>query len=312
MDIQKKKELPLVTVGIPVYNDEKYVATAIEDILAQTYDNLEIIIADNCSTDGSESICRSYAAQDARVHYVRHERNTGPQDNFRYLLNQANGVYFMWAASDDRWDSEFVERLVYPLENDPQAAVTFCNYAEIDEQGTLLPGRYCFDFGSTSPLRRIIKFHITLSSRRDSFIYGLFRRSKAVKMKLINWWWINKIIPMGCAYPPLTYILAAGNFHFVATDKPLWFNRVHLNSKPRHSSAYNLRPFFSKAAFFLRKLNELIETERAVVSGSRSILLGILAFPILASRCLLDCLIEVSLGLRSVARRLKSLFKVQR
>lgn len=312
MDIQQKIELPLVTVGIPVYNDEKYVATAIKDILAQTYRNLEIIIADNCSTDGSEGVCRSYASQDARVRYVRHDRNIGPMDNFRYLLDQAQGVYFMWAASDDRWDSEFVERLVCSLESDPRAAVAFCNYSEIDEQGTLLPGRYCFDFGGTSALRRIIKFHITLSARRDSFIYGLFRRSKAVEMKLIKWWWINKIIPMSCAYPPLSYILAAGNFHFVATDRPLWFNRIHLDSKPRHSSEYSLRPFFSKAAFFLRKLNELIEIERAVISGSRSVSLGILVFPILASRCLLDCLIEVLRSLRGVARRLGSLFRVQR
>lgn len=144
-DINNNK--PLVTVGIPVYNDEKYVAAAIEDILAQTYHNLEIVIADNCSTDDSGRICQSYANKDKRVRYVRHGRNIGPHANFMYLLDHAQGSYFMWAASDDRWDSEFIERLVDSLESEPDAVVAFCPYSEIDEQGRLLSGEYRFDFG---------------------------------------------------------------------------------------------------------------------------------------------------------------------
>ncbi|KAG5180376.1 nucleotide-diphospho-sugar transferase, partial [Tribonema minus] len=125
----------LVTVGIPVYNDEKYVGAAIEDILAQTYRNLEIVISDNGSTDGSADICQRYAGKDARVRYVRQERNIGPHANFRYLLDHAQGVYFMWAASDDRWDPEFIARLAGSLESRPEATVAFCPYSEIDEQG---------------------------------------------------------------------------------------------------------------------------------------------------------------------------------
>lgn len=300
---------PLVTVGIPVYNDEKYVAAAIEDILGQTYSNLEIVISDNCSTDGSESICRTYAGKDTRVRYVRQQRNIGPHANFRYLLDHAEGTYFMWAASDDRWEPEFVERLVRSLESDPEAVVAFCPYSEIDEQGAQLPGEYRFDFSGSSPLRRITKFHLETSGRRDAFFYGLFRRSKAVKLKFIKWWWINKNIPMNIAYPPMSYILATGNYHLVPSDRPLWFNRVHLNSKPRHSADFASRLFFSYAAFHLLKINQLYETEKAVLKGSESIFTGLLVFPVLVARYLFDCVMETRRVLWGMSGKLKSLVR---
>lgn len=312
MEKLRINEAPLVTVGIPIYNDEKYVAAAIDDILAQTYRNLEIVISDNCSTDGSAAICRSYVGKDARVRYVRHERNMGPHANFKYLMDHAQGAYFMWAASDDRWDSEFVERLVRSLEREPEAAVAFCPYSEIDEQGELLPGDYRFDFGGASALRRVTKFHLESSGRRDAFFYGLFRRSKATNMKFVKWWWINKTIPMNNAYPPLSYILAVGNYHLVMSDRPLWFNRVHRNSKPRHSADLASRPLFAYAAFHLRKINQLYETEKAVLAGSGSMLTGVLVFPVLVIRLLYDCLMEARRVLVGTGRRLMSLIQQTR
>lgn len=297
---------PLVTVGIPVYNDEKYIVAAIEDILAQTYRNLEIVISDNCSTDGSGGICVGYVGKDARVRYVRQERNIGPHANFKYLMDHAQGVYFMWAASDDRWDPEFIERLVCSLESEPEAAVAFCPYSEIDEHGVLLPGAYSFDFGGTSALQRIAKFHIETSGRRDAFFYGLFRRSKVAKMNFTRWWWINKNIPMDNAFPTLSYALAVGNYHFLASARSLWFKRVHLNSAPRHSADLASRPLVSYAAFHLRKINQLYETEKAVVKGCESVLTGLLVFPVLVGRCLYDCLMEFQRVWLGAIRRLRA------
>lgn len=309
MEKLQKNEGPLVTVGIPVYNDEKYVTAAIDDILAQTYRNLEIVISDNCSTDSSEEICRGYVGKDARVRYVRQERNIGPHANFRYLMDNARGEYFMWAASDDRWDPEFIERLVRALESEPEAAVAFCPYSEIDEQGALLSSTYRFDFSGASVLRRIVKFNLEPSDRRDAFFYGLYRRSKITKMKFVKWWWVNRPIPMNHAYPSLSYVLAKGNYHLVASERSLWFNRVHLNSKPRHSADLASRPVFAYAAFHLRKINQLYETEKAVLKGSGSVLTGVLVFPVLAGRCLYDCLMEARRVLLGAGRRLKSLMQ---
>lgn len=303
---QLEKIRPLVTVGIAVYNDERYVAAAIEDILAQTYPNLEIIISDNCSSDGSQRICREYAGEDTRIRYVRQASNIGAHANFRYLLDNAGGKYFMWAASDDRWDAEFVTRLAHSLEECPEAAVAFCRYAEIDERGDVISDGFDFDFGGSSAVVRVSKFHLTRSSRRDAFFYGLFRRDKIVRAQLVEWWGINKPIAMTLAYPPMSHVLAAGDYRFVSSDRPLFWNRIHRESKPRHSAHFATRPISAFFAFHLRNLNRLYETEKSVVRGSGSVLVGIAVFPVLAARSLYDSVIEVQrvllVGFRRVAK----------
>jgi len=302
---QHKESTPLVTVGIPVYNDEKYVAIAIEDILRQTHQNLEIIISDNHSTDATEDICRSYAARDSRIRYIRQTVNSGPQSNCKFLLDQAKGEYFMWAASDDRWDPKFISTLVGELEKDPKSVVAFCPYIEIDEQGAILPKVFRFDFFGNSIVRRITKFHLEPSGRRDAFFYGLFRRNKVIRMPFVSWWWINKNMPVNCVFPTLSYVLATGNYYLAQTEQPLWYNRIHRNSAPRHSGDFATKPFQSLFAFHLRKINQIYETVRLVIKGSGSTPIGALLLPVVALRCLCDCFERYRKILTGLSRKLK-------
>ncbi len=99
---------PRVTIGIPTYNRANgYFRQALESALNQTYQNLEIIIADNCSTDNTESYVNSIL--DSRIKYYRHTKNISPNDNFNFCLNKATGVYFLLLHDDDVIDSDFVE-----------------------------------------------------------------------------------------------------------------------------------------------------------------------------------------------------------
>src|SRR5437868_11959393 len=109
---------PLVTIAVPVRNGEKYVARALDCVLAQTYENFELLISDNASTDGTYEICQRYTG-DARVQLWRNEQNIGANGNFDLTLERAAGKYFMWAAADDMWAPRFVEALVHELETDP-------------------------------------------------------------------------------------------------------------------------------------------------------------------------------------------------
>jgi glycosyltransferase involved in cell wall biosynthesis len=92
---------PLVTIGLPVYNGERYLARAIESVLTQTYTNIELIIADNHSTDRTPQIIESYAATDSRIKYYHHLENEGAAANFNFVLQQASGTYFKWLCADD-------------------------------------------------------------------------------------------------------------------------------------------------------------------------------------------------------------------
>lgn len=92
---------PLVSIGLPVFNGEQYLPEAIDAVLAQDFDDFELIISDNASTDGTEEICRRYAAQDARISYHRQEKNLGASRNYNYVFEVSSGAYFHWAAHDD-------------------------------------------------------------------------------------------------------------------------------------------------------------------------------------------------------------------
>lgn len=112
-----------LTIGLPVYNGARYLAEALESLLGQTYGDFELIISDNASTDDTSAICHRYAAIDARVRYVRQPRNVGCAANHRFLVEQCRTELFKWAASDDIYARDLVERCVALLDAHPEAVL---------------------------------------------------------------------------------------------------------------------------------------------------------------------------------------------
>ncbi len=110
---------PKVSVGVPVYNGEKYVRQALDSLLAQDFDDFEIVICDNASTDGTAEICQSYAAKDPRIRYFRNESNIGASPNYSRTFELARGQYFKWCAHDDRCHPNFLSRCVAVLDAAP-------------------------------------------------------------------------------------------------------------------------------------------------------------------------------------------------
>src|SRR3982751_485615 len=100
---------PKVSIGLPVYNGELHLALALDSILAQTYGDFEIVISDNGSTDGTESICRRYAAADPRIRYERNETNRGAAWNYNHVFELSRGEYFKWMAHDDLIEPNYLE-----------------------------------------------------------------------------------------------------------------------------------------------------------------------------------------------------------
>src|SRR5262245_49168770 len=92
---------PRVSIGMPVYNGERFLKDAIDSLLAQRFEDFELIILDNASTDRTEEICRTYADQDNRIRYVRNEENIGLARNFNRAFQLSSGEYFKWASADD-------------------------------------------------------------------------------------------------------------------------------------------------------------------------------------------------------------------
>src|SRR5207245_5286947 len=110
-------DTPRVSVGLPVYNGEKFLRKRLDSVLEQTFENFELIISDNASTDATLVICMEYSKKDKRIRYIRQEKNMGLTWNFNFVLQEAKGEYFVWAAVDDHWYPTFLEKNVKNLES---------------------------------------------------------------------------------------------------------------------------------------------------------------------------------------------------
>ena len=108
---------PKLTIGMPVYNGELFIKKAIESILAQTFTDFELIISDNSSTDSTQKICQDFLDKDNRIQIFTQKKNIGVHRNFNFLLFQAKGEYFAWAAVDDHLDNDFMEKNLKVLES---------------------------------------------------------------------------------------------------------------------------------------------------------------------------------------------------
>lgn len=131
-------KIPRVSIGMPVYNGEKYLAEAIEAILAQTYPNFELIISDNASIDNTETICRMYMEKDARILYHRSPRNLGAAENYNRLVHMARGEFFKWAAHDDICAPEFLERCLAVLDARSEVVLCYVKTTLIDADGEII------------------------------------------------------------------------------------------------------------------------------------------------------------------------------
>lgn len=176
-----KPPVPQVSIGMPVYNGEPFIREALDSLLAQTFTDFELIISDNASTDGTEAICREYAAKDARIRYVRQVENRGAMPNFQFVLDEALGEYFMWAAADDVWLPKFIETCVKLLKTDASAQMAMTGYKCVS--------RFSPVFNRTFPAvlslieitntedRVLLYAKQPFSTHKDNLVYSLWRRS---------------------------------------------------------------------------------------------------------------------------------------
>ena len=130
--IENQYSITGISIGFPVYNGELFLKKALDSLLNQTYSNFELIISDNNSTDSTQRICQEYAKNDKRIQYIRQEKNIGASSNFYFVLTKAKRKYFMWAAVDDHWDTNFIQKNLAVLQCNSNVV---CSISKIDTYG---------------------------------------------------------------------------------------------------------------------------------------------------------------------------------
>lgn len=176
---------PLVSIGLPVYNGENYVREALDSLLAQSYENFELIISDNASTDATGEICREYAARDPRIRYDRAAQNKGASWNFNRVLELSGGEFFMWAGHDDLWHPEYISKCVAALAADKDAVLCHSEGQPITTEGEAVGEPYIGIVNEGETMRE--RWRNTHENWEiHAAIYGVMRTETAKKVAPIE------------------------------------------------------------------------------------------------------------------------------
>lgn len=166
---------PPLSLGLPVYNGAHLLPDAFASILGQDFADFELIVSDNASTDGSDEVCRDWAARDGRIRYLRHDRNRGASFNHNVCVEEARAGLFKWCSDDDVLRPTFLSRCVQALADDPAAVVAYPRACDIDRDGNLLRERDDHITGVTAP-RPADRFRRVLRELRPCFpVFGVVR-----------------------------------------------------------------------------------------------------------------------------------------
>lgn len=173
--------VPRLSIGLPVYNGEEYLAESLDALLGQSFTGFELIITDNASTDGTEEIARKYVAADSRVRYERLARNIGAAGNHNYVFTLARGELFKWASHDDLYGRDLLLRCVEALDEHPDFVLAHSYTATIDSRGRVIePYEYRIPTDSPSAAAR---FRGLLFAPGGDDFYGVIRAAALRRVK---------------------------------------------------------------------------------------------------------------------------------
>jgi glycosyltransferase involved in cell wall biosynthesis len=175
---------PRISIAMPVYNGQNYIAEAVQSVLAQDFTDFELIITDNASTDSTAEIYRAFATRDTRIRYHRNDRNIGAAANFNLGYELSTGEYFKWCAHDDFISPNFLSECVRPLDSDRDIVIAYGRQQGVDEHGSLIPWHSSepADMTGAAAARR---FKMVFAVQGfDAAMFGLIRRSALAKTSL--------------------------------------------------------------------------------------------------------------------------------
>lgn len=209
---------PLISVALPVYNGENFIAEAMESVLAQTITDLELLVCDNASTDRTQEICQQYVDRDSRVRYVRNDKNLGVSPNFNRAFHECSGEYFKWITHDDLITPDCLEKSLAMLQANPDASLSHSKVHLIDHHGETIE---YYDTGlvKQGDPRPSVRFGEMICKPHQCLeCDGLMPREALARTALY------KSFP-GADRTLLTEISLVGPF--ARTDEPLYLTREH-------------------------------------------------------------------------------------
>lgn len=177
--------MALVTIGIPVYNEGKYLADTIESAINQVLTDIDIVISDNGSTDNSAEIIKYYSALDKRIRPIYLDKNIGPIANFRSLLDNTTSKYFVFLGGHDLFLSHYLSETISFLEANPDCVMSYPESRLVDGNDEML--QYSdsdIDSAGLNHLQRMTKVAANLFW--CTCFHGVFRTDVIKQLPILN------------------------------------------------------------------------------------------------------------------------------
>ncbi len=176
-----------VSLGIPVYNESRFLKKTIESLLNQTYSNIEIIAIDNASTDNSFRILEEYSNKDHRLKIFKNDKNIGLSNNFNLLVSKSSGEYFGWIGAHDIYNKDYVEKMVSKIIKNNNSSVVFSNVSNIDSDNKIIIDKKVtgFQLLNNNKFIRLLKIPWLIKGSGD-IVMGIFEVDKLKKTDLFS------------------------------------------------------------------------------------------------------------------------------
>jgi glycosyltransferase involved in cell wall biosynthesis len=256
---------PKVSIGLPVYNGQRFLEETLDSLVAQTFQDWELIISDNASTDATDEICRRYLAADSRIRYVRNAQNIGFALNANRVFALSRGPYFKLATADDLCAPDLVARCVDVLDRDPDVVLCYGKTTLIDESSKVL-GPYEDRLDLRAP-RSVDRFRLVVGRLgRVHALQGVMRTATLRKTRLLGHY-------LGSDVVLVVELALHGQFHEL--PERLFYRRIHptaFNSlTPEERELSNVEPGSDTRGnfYYWRQCTELLRAiGRAPISVS--------------------------------------------
>jgi len=203
---------PRISFAIPVRNGERFIGRALDSLLAQDFDDLEVVICDNASTDGTGEIVRRYIERDPRIRYTRNAEDIGQIENFNRVFELSLGDYFRWMGADDWLEPAYARMCVAALDARPDAVGVTTQWRFMDDKGNIdiidVPGPRV---DAPTPFQRLSRALLLLQTPPALLfdpIYSLIRRDalQRTAMLSINAWTDRLLAVELCLLGPLCHL----------------------------------------------------------------------------------------------------------
>ncbi|PJA86620.1 MAG: hypothetical protein CO141_03860 [Candidatus Moranbacteria bacterium CG_4_9_14_3_um_filter_42_9] len=214
--MSNQNDQPLISVIVPVYNHAKFIGDTIESVISQTFQNWELLIVDDCSTDKSWEIIQEYEKKDSRIKAFRNEMNKGLIPNWKFLIDTSKGEYLAFLEGDDVFCKENLAEKMLIFEKFPDLGMVYCNFKVIDDDGSILIRNFYKKLGTVTYQNKIISPAEYLCSRMTPFsTYSQIMIRRAV-IEVSGY-------PRSFAPDEKVFLPSDWDFNFLVSTK----NRVH-------------------------------------------------------------------------------------